>query len=112
MFKKLIEVFRPTKISYYRFRIKTEKKKSGETIYIPQIKEPGFTTWQQIVKIYNEYIILDFPGQHGLSFEDCMKHLEGYKEQLENKYPNQVIEVQTVEIDLRNKENYGLAIAN
>jgi hypothetical protein len=83
----------------YRFKIVTEKLKNGKLIITPKAKEPGlFTSWQQITKIYDEYVLFDFPGQHNLTMEDALNHIIGFKQQLELKNLNSVIEIRETEL--------------
>jgi len=81
-----------------KYRIKQESFGNGEIIFTPEMKETGFmdflTPWQQIVKIYDEYVVYYHPGQHNLTKEDCEEHIKGYQEQENLKYNavNSVIE--------------------
>jgi hypothetical protein len=50
--------------------------------YIPVIKQKGFfTSWIPIVKIFpNEYVCMPYESK-GLTYDQCVEHIEGYKAQ-------------------------------
>lgn len=81
-----------------KYRIKQESFGNGEIILTPQVREDSklniFNPWQQIVKIYDKYLVYYYPGQHNLTKDDCIEHIKGYQEQENLKYNavNSVVE--------------------
>ena len=61
-----------------------EEFKNGHRYLLPMVKEVGFFgVWRPIVKIYDEYLILDFEKEGGFSREECLQHIQGFKQQQE-----------------------------
>lgn len=57
--------------------------KCGVTTFLPVYRPKGFgTKYQPIVKVYDRYLTLDIEKDNGLSEEECVAHLEAYKEQI------------------------------
>lgn len=69
----------------YKFGVRTISK--GRTsISVPVVKEPGLlSTWRPIVKIYDNFIVMDYEAPQGLSREDCIGHIQGFRAQLKEQ---------------------------
>lgn len=88
----------------FEFAVKKEVLKGGEVIFTPLFREKSKwkilsgSGWTQIVKLYDEYILLDHPGQHNLTFETCIEHIEGYKQKLLLQQNGQLTELEILQI--------------
>ncbi len=76
----------------YKYAIKKIEKKNKECIYVPMVRIQSkiriinLNEWERIIKLYNtfdrttSYLESDF----GLSKEDCVEHIEGFKKQVQS----------------------------
>jgi len=78
----------------YCFSIKTETLKNGKTYFTPQVKEPGvFGTWNQIIKVYDSYIMFEYGRVEGMTYADAVNHINGFKKQLSIKEENDILSI-------------------
>lgn len=89
----LKKIFTPFFSKEEEFAIKTVVR--GETaIHLPVYKPAGFNTgYTQIVKIYDKYIPLDIEKPGGMSKEECIQHINEFKQQLQEERKNSRVEV-------------------
>lgn len=86
----------------YEFAVKKDVLNSGEIIYTPVCRKKSVlgklnifpNVWERIVKIYDEYVLMELHWTPNLSYEQCEEHIRGYQEKLSKQIENQV---QTVE---------------
>lgn len=85
-------------MSTVEFAIKKETLLNGNNILSPVVRKkvsPSFLNpfgWERIVFIYGKYETIELP-EHlipiNLTTKECEKHIEGYKNMLENKNKTQ-----------------------
>lgn len=83
----------------YKYAIKKIEKKNKECIFVPMVRIQGkiklinLNEWERIIKLYDtferttSYMDSDF----GLSKENCLHHIEGFKKQVESEQ-SQIVE--------------------
>lgn len=90
----------------YEFAIKKNLLNSGEYLLTPvfRIKSTRFSPfknkWERIVKIYDDFILMDLDTPPILTQQECEDHIMGYKNKLEIDSKNKVKteEIQIVEV--------------
>ena len=86
----------------FQFGIQKQTQNNGKEIFIPVAREYRRLfpmRWNRIIKLYNTYVLqeLDFDPQ--LTHEQCVEHINGFKEVLRTKVENNILttEVETIE---------------
>ncbi len=87
------------------YSIKQITLRNGDEIFIPLAKEESkwydvigkkMTKWERIVKIYNTYQLLNIfedEDNLGLTYEDCIDHIEEFKSMIETRQGLYVSEI-------------------
>src|SRR5688572_10488739 len=84
----------------YEFAIKKDVLNSGKVIHTPVCRKKSRlgkwnpNPWVRIVKIYDEYVLMDLHFIPDLSYEECKEHISGYQGKLLKSVENQVAEVE------------------
>lgn len=77
----------------HSYSIKREVVGQSFSLY-PVVKEPGFfSQWRPIVKLYNEYVIMDYYKPGGLTQSECEQHIKEFNSQVEELKKQSVREV-------------------
>lgn len=68
--------------------------KGREKTYLPMVKEEGyFSKWTPIVKIYDEYLAMNYEKKDGLSRVECQDHIEKFKLQREKNIKENALSI-------------------
>lgn len=66
--------------------------KGGQEKLIPMMRIPGLLSpWRPIVKVYDQYLVMDYEHPKGLSQDQCMQHIQGYQKQLQKEAEQQIM---------------------
>lgn len=91
-------VFNPFILKEHQFAIKKVKVGATEKM-IPVCREPGMKprSWRPIVKVYDQYLIMDYEHPAGLSKRECEAHIKGLKKQIDTE---KVLSAKSEELEL------------
>ena len=67
----------------YEFAIKKDTLKNGDIIYTPVVRKKGWSQpWNRITRVENSLMLQDIDWDAGLTFQECERRIEEYKEML------------------------------
>jgi hypothetical protein len=76
----------------YEFAIRKAVLSSGKTTYTPVCRKKTSITnllipnpWERIVKVYDDYILMDLPFTPNLTYQECEEHIIGYQNKLHSE---------------------------
>lgn len=86
----------------YEFAIKKDTLNNGSIIYTPVCRKKNIldkinifsNPWERIVKIYDQYDIMDLPFVPILTYEECKDHIQGYQDHLRKLVGTQIAEIE------------------
>jgi len=83
----------------YEFTIKKDTLNSGKEILTPMCRKKAtigiFTKpWERIVKLYDQYVLMELDFFPELSYADCEEHIKGYQKVLSSHVQNTVVQVE------------------
>ena len=73
-----------------------EIKTTDATMYLPLTRTGALSEWMPIVQIYNEFIPLDYELPGGMTRDQALYHISGYKNQLIKKYKESYAETRVI----------------
>jgi hypothetical protein len=88
--------------SQYKFATKSIKKRNGKSIYIPMAKQIGglinLSEWTRIIKLYDTYELTTgyLDVDYKLTPQDCIDHIEGFKEVLSRLQGDEVEHIEMI----------------
>lgn len=99
MKKFLIRKYKNFTCKEFTFAVRTVVLNNGKTIFIPMVRSIfAYRQWMRIVCIYDRFVLQDLDFDVNLTYNDCLAHIEGYKQQLIKNCENCVHTTETVEI--------------
>lgn len=82
----------------YRFSIR-KLYEGGKVTFLPMVREPGlFPSWRPIVKVYDEYVVMDYEKPGGLTQGECQEHVERFYCALKHKLKRDHLSIEYIEI--------------
>lgn len=81
----------------YEFAVKKEILNNGRELFTPVVRKKKrwvSENWSRITCIYGKYSLVGIDWEPELTYDECVEHIEGYKEALKQQIAHNI---QTVE---------------